>query len=415
MSSELFSPLVLRSGATLRNRIAKAAMEEGMAGSAQLPDERLISLYRRWGAGGAGLLITGNVMVHAEALTGSRAGSCSTIARRSSRSRAGRRPARPAARRCGCRSATPAGRCRRGCRGWSGRPSAVAVELGQTQQALRPARRDDRRRRSRRPSSGSRRRPASPSGPASTASRSTPRTAICSRSSSRRWSTSASDRVGRDAGEPRAVAARCRARDPRRRVPVVRGRGQAELGRLPARRVRRRGRGAGDRDARAARGRSGRALRRQLREPGDVGPPGGRPHGGPRGVLPRARGRARREQPAAADADRRDHPPRDGRSRCSRAGWRWSAWARRSPSRPTCRTAGRRGDEADRAADSRSPGRTRRSRRPRAWRWCATRCVASRAARTPRAATHPLHAFVCDQRAQRRALRRYREWLEARG
>ena len=41
-----------------------------MAGSGQLPDERLISLYRRWGAGGAGLLITGNVMVHAEALTG---------------------------------------------------------------------------------------------------------------------------------------------------------------------------------------------------------------------------------------------------------------------------------------------------------------------------------------------------------
>jgi 2,4-dienoyl-CoA reductase-like NADH-dependent reductase (Old Yellow Enzyme family) len=70
MSTELFSPLVLRSGGTLRNRIAKAAMEEGMAGSSQLPDERLISLYRRWGAGGAGLLITGNVMVHAEALTG---------------------------------------------------------------------------------------------------------------------------------------------------------------------------------------------------------------------------------------------------------------------------------------------------------------------------------------------------------
>jgi 2,4-dienoyl-CoA reductase-like NADH-dependent reductase (Old Yellow Enzyme family) len=70
LMSELFSPLALRSGTTLRNRIAKAAMEENMAGSAQLPDERLISLYRRWGAGGAGLLITGNVMVHAEALTG---------------------------------------------------------------------------------------------------------------------------------------------------------------------------------------------------------------------------------------------------------------------------------------------------------------------------------------------------------
>ncbi|WP_067844410.1 NADH:flavin oxidoreductase/NADH oxidase family protein [Nocardia lijiangensis] len=66
----LFSPLQLRSGQVLRNRIAKAAMEEGMAGRAQLPDERLIALYRRWGAGGAGLLITGNVMVHAEALTG---------------------------------------------------------------------------------------------------------------------------------------------------------------------------------------------------------------------------------------------------------------------------------------------------------------------------------------------------------
>jgi len=69
-STELFSPLQLRSGGTLRNRIAKAAMEENLAGSSQLPDGRLISLYRRWGAGGVGLLITGNVMIHAEALTG---------------------------------------------------------------------------------------------------------------------------------------------------------------------------------------------------------------------------------------------------------------------------------------------------------------------------------------------------------
>src|SRR5258708_3408527 len=70
MSTELFSELVRQSGGRLRNRVAKAAMEESMAGSEQLPDERLISLYRRWGAGGAGLRITGNVMVHAEALTG---------------------------------------------------------------------------------------------------------------------------------------------------------------------------------------------------------------------------------------------------------------------------------------------------------------------------------------------------------
>ncbi|AHH19812.1 putative NADH oxidase [Nocardia nova SH22a] len=66
----LFSPVRLRSGVVLPNRIAKAAMEEGLAGKGQLPDERSVALYRRWGAGGAGLLITGNVMVHAEALTG---------------------------------------------------------------------------------------------------------------------------------------------------------------------------------------------------------------------------------------------------------------------------------------------------------------------------------------------------------
>ncbi|MGW6274774.1 NADH:flavin oxidoreductase/NADH oxidase family protein [Streptomyces sp. NPDC055060] len=70
MTSELFSPLPLRSGQVLANRIAKAAMEENMAGDGQLPDQRLLTLYRRWAAGGTGLLITGNVMVHAEALTG---------------------------------------------------------------------------------------------------------------------------------------------------------------------------------------------------------------------------------------------------------------------------------------------------------------------------------------------------------
>ena len=70
MASELFVPLRLRSGFLLANRIAKAAMEEGMAGPGQLPEPRLLALYRHWGAGGAGLLITGNVMVHAAALTG---------------------------------------------------------------------------------------------------------------------------------------------------------------------------------------------------------------------------------------------------------------------------------------------------------------------------------------------------------
>ena len=68
--TDLFAPLTLRSGAVLPNRIAKAAMEEGIAGVEQAPDGRTVELYRRWGAGGTGLLLTGNVMVHAEALTG---------------------------------------------------------------------------------------------------------------------------------------------------------------------------------------------------------------------------------------------------------------------------------------------------------------------------------------------------------
>ncbi|WP_033218908.1 NADH:flavin oxidoreductase/NADH oxidase family protein [Kitasatospora phosalacinea] len=70
MPDDLFTPLRLASGAVLPNRIAKAAMEENLAGPGQLPDRRLFDLYRTWSAGGSGLLITGNVMVHAEALTG---------------------------------------------------------------------------------------------------------------------------------------------------------------------------------------------------------------------------------------------------------------------------------------------------------------------------------------------------------
>ncbi|KAA0021369.1 NADH:flavin oxidoreductase/NADH oxidase family protein [Antrihabitans cavernicola] len=70
MPSTLFTPQTLPNGSVIPNRLAKAAMEENMAGSEQLPGEPLFRLYRRWSEGGAGLLITGNVMVHAEALTG---------------------------------------------------------------------------------------------------------------------------------------------------------------------------------------------------------------------------------------------------------------------------------------------------------------------------------------------------------
>ncbi|QKV71873.1 NADH:flavin oxidoreductase/NADH oxidase family protein [Streptomyces harbinensis] len=64
----LNEPLMLRHGAPLPNRIAKAAMEELLAAPGQVPGDRLIALYRRWAAGGAGLLITGHVMIDGRAV-----------------------------------------------------------------------------------------------------------------------------------------------------------------------------------------------------------------------------------------------------------------------------------------------------------------------------------------------------------
>ncbi len=59
----LESSLTLPSGRTLKNRIAKAAMTEGLADAENQATAQHATLYRRWGAGGAGLLITGNIMV----------------------------------------------------------------------------------------------------------------------------------------------------------------------------------------------------------------------------------------------------------------------------------------------------------------------------------------------------------------
>lgn len=66
----LFSPLALPNGAVVANRIAKAAMEENMADGDHAPSAELIALYLAWAEGGAGLIITGNVMVDARAMTG---------------------------------------------------------------------------------------------------------------------------------------------------------------------------------------------------------------------------------------------------------------------------------------------------------------------------------------------------------
>ena len=60
---QLNSPLNLPCGRTLPNRIAKAAMTEGLADNRDRPTSALNNLYRRWSKGGAGLLISGNVMI----------------------------------------------------------------------------------------------------------------------------------------------------------------------------------------------------------------------------------------------------------------------------------------------------------------------------------------------------------------
>lgn len=57
------TPLTLPCGATLRNRLSKAAMTEGLGDAQNRATEAHVKLYRRWAEGGAGMLLTGNVQV----------------------------------------------------------------------------------------------------------------------------------------------------------------------------------------------------------------------------------------------------------------------------------------------------------------------------------------------------------------
>ena len=61
--SALTDPLELPCGVRLPNRIAKAALSEALGDADNSPDERIVTLYRRWAQGGYGLLVTGNIMV----------------------------------------------------------------------------------------------------------------------------------------------------------------------------------------------------------------------------------------------------------------------------------------------------------------------------------------------------------------
>jgi 2,4-dienoyl-CoA reductase-like NADH-dependent reductase (Old Yellow Enzyme family) len=65
----LATPLALSRGPALPNRFAKAAMSENLASDDGAPTEVLVELYRNLARGGAGLLITGNVIVAPEGRT----------------------------------------------------------------------------------------------------------------------------------------------------------------------------------------------------------------------------------------------------------------------------------------------------------------------------------------------------------
>ena len=62
------APLELPCGTTVKNRLVKAAMSEGLATPSGGPSDQHIDLYRRWAEGGAGVLVTGAVMVDPEHL-----------------------------------------------------------------------------------------------------------------------------------------------------------------------------------------------------------------------------------------------------------------------------------------------------------------------------------------------------------
>ncbi len=65
----LNQPLVLQNGVVINNRLCKAAMGEDLAKKGKITPQ-LIQLYEAWGKSGAGLLITGNVMVNKNAMGG---------------------------------------------------------------------------------------------------------------------------------------------------------------------------------------------------------------------------------------------------------------------------------------------------------------------------------------------------------
>lgn len=68
MTDPLLQPLTLPCGAIIPNRLAKAAMTEGLADHQGRPTASLEQLYRVWSAGGSGMLLSGNIQIDADHL-----------------------------------------------------------------------------------------------------------------------------------------------------------------------------------------------------------------------------------------------------------------------------------------------------------------------------------------------------------
>ncbi len=69
----LSSSFQLPCGVTIRNRLAKSALSEAIAEPNGRPSEKLFRLYEQWGKSGAGILMTGNVMVDKDHLVNANA------------------------------------------------------------------------------------------------------------------------------------------------------------------------------------------------------------------------------------------------------------------------------------------------------------------------------------------------------
>jgi len=63
MTQSITEAFTFPCGQAVKNRLCKAAMTEGLADARNRATGRHVTLYRRWAAGGAGLLVTGNVQV----------------------------------------------------------------------------------------------------------------------------------------------------------------------------------------------------------------------------------------------------------------------------------------------------------------------------------------------------------------